>query len=257
MKRFIVFGISILAVALTPACDSSSGDGTGDGTGMTLDTGLDETAALSDLTDAQQVSACEAAEAYWGSMAPSEDAQKHMSCIMMSAMMAGGMFDMMDEEDAGEAGDPLAICQASYDECMASDMEGEEPGMGMERQASDCTPDDLSACTTVTVGDLEACADASMAEGMEEMAAIAAMTCATAMSDMDAGMAETPPSAACTLIEEGCPALGNDDMDMGGDDDDSPPAPGDRDDMDDDDDGGTDDGEGSDDEADPEPVPAG
>jgi hypothetical protein len=239
MKRFLVFGISILAVALTPACDSSSGGGGGGGGGGGFDTGLDEATALSDLTDAEQVSVCQAAEAYWSSM-PMDDSQ-HMICLMMGGMMAG-------MTRGGET-----ECQAAYDECMAGEMETEDTSP----EESDCTADDLSACTTVTVGDLEAYVVASMAQAMEEMAAGSTMTCADVMSGRDGGVGEAPPSAAVTVIEEGCPALGNDDMDMGGDDDDSPPAPGDRDDMDDDDDGGTDDGEGSDDEAEPEPVPAG
>jgi hypothetical protein len=422
MKRFLVFGISILAVALTPACDSSSGGGGGGGGGG-LDTGLDEGAALSDLTPEEQVSACEAANDFYGSMSMSDDEKKHFACMLGGAEMAGEMFDMMDEEDAGEAGDPVAMCQAVYDECMAS--EGDDMGMGMgtgmdepdtcvakdlsactdvtvgqveacadanmdtmmaemavinamtcedamaepmdmeessdtgeheapaacvtleedcpsfadddgggggfdtgldeatalsdltdaeqvsacqaaeaywssmpmddyqhmmclmmggmmagmtgggetECQAaydecmademetedtspeeSDCTADDLSACTTVTVGDLEAYVVASMAQAMEEMAAGSAMTCADVMSGRDGGMVETPPSAAVTVIEEGCPALGNDDGDY---DYDGTPPPGDSNDMDDDGDGGTDDGEGSDDGAEPEPVPAG
>ena len=103
------------------------------------------------------------------------------------------------------------------------------------------------------------CADASMAQGMEEMAAMAAMTCATAMSGMDGGMAETPPLAECTVIEEGCPAMVDDDGDYDYEDTPPPgtPAPGDPNDMDDDDDGSTDDGDGSDDGAEPERVPAG
>lgn len=52
---------SALALTVAPACESDS-DSTGD-TGSTWSTGLDGSLALSDLTDEQQISACEASNA--------------------------------------------------------------------------------------------------------------------------------------------------------------------------------------------------
>jgi hypothetical protein len=191
MKRFLIFSISILAIALTPACDSSGGGG------MSLDTGLSESVALSELTEDEQIAACEATNDYMGSMAMSDAEMQHMGCIDMAACVK-----VLSFEDYTEA-----VCQTMYDECMGSGM-----GLGMEMdEPSDCTAEGLSACTDVTAGDMEACTNAYMAESMAAMAAANAMTCADIMAAMEAGEGEeamepTTP-AACVTVADGCPAV--------------------------------------------------
>ena len=155
--------------------------------------------ALSEMTDEQQIAGCEAGDEYMKSNVDPE-MMKTVSCVM-SGMMAG-MMDM--------------TCQEAYDGCMAEPMETEE---------SDCSEDidDLSACTDVTVAELEACFTAEMSQNMEMLSEIAVMTCEdieAAMADPEGGgmMEEPPTPAECVGLDEKCPAFFGDDDDMGGDD---------------------------------------
>ncbi len=193
MKNFAIVTISILALALMPACESSSSDaGTSPGTGFS--TGLDGASALSDLTDEQQIAACEAGDAYFEANHDHEVMEK-FGCVM-AGMMAGMMG---------------TTCQDAYDACIADDPEPVEE--------SDCSSDidDLSGCTDVTVAELEACVNAEWIVQMEAMATMAAMTCddiEAAMSDPEGGTMEEPPTpAACEGLEEKCPAFFADDAD--------------------------------------------
>jgi hypothetical protein len=225
MKNFMILTLSILALALIPACDSdsdSSGSTAGDagstagdtggtagdtggtagdtggtaGSGFT--TGLDGTLALSEMTDEQQIAGCEAGDEYMKSQVDPE-MMKTVSCVY-SGMMSG-MMGM--------------TCQEAYDGCMAEPLETEE---------TDCSEDidDLSACTDVTIAELEACFTAEFSQNMEMLSEMAAMTCddiEAAMSDPEGGgmMEEPPTPAACEGLDEKCPAFFADDEDDMGD----------------------------------------
>jgi len=210
MKNLVIITISILALAVMPGCDSdSSGSGTntntdggtstdttGGGTAGTGFTGLDGSLAMSDLTDEQQIAACEAGDA-WLMANHDHDEMTKARCVM-SGMMAGMMG---------------STCQEGYDACM----ENPEP-----MEADDCAEevDDLSACTEVTVAETEACIMAQWAQQMEMMTQLAAMTCedieaAMAEPDEDPGMMEDDEiPAECEGLEEKCPAFFADDEDM-------------------------------------------
>jgi len=218
MKNFAIVTISILALALMPACESdssssssdagstatdtgntgdtvNSGTDAGSGTGTGFSTGLDGALALSDLTDEQQIAACEAGDAYFMANHDHDTMQK-MGCVM-AGMMAGMMG---------------ATCQEAYDACMADPQPMEE---------TDCSEDldDLSGCTDVTVAETEACINADWVVQMEAMTTMAAMTCddiEAAMSDPEGGgmMEEPPTPAECEGLEDKCPAFFADEDDM-------------------------------------------
>jgi hypothetical protein len=212
MKNLTIITISVLALALVPGCDSdsdssgTSGNGGTSGTGGTGGsgmTGLDGSLAMSDLTDDQQISACEASTAHLMANHDHETMTKAM-CVMTGMM--SGMMGM--------------TCQEAYDGCMADPQPMEEPNCADEI-------DDLSGCTDVTVAEIEACVAAEWAQQEEMMVAMAAMTCEDIEasmeepSDDDMDMTEEPETpAACVGVEEKCPAFFADDdgdMDMGGD----------------------------------------
>jgi hypothetical protein len=226
MKNLTIVAISVLALALTPGCDSDSDGssstnsgsdaGTG-GTGGAGMTGLE----MSDMTDEQQVSACESANAHLMENHDHEVMSKAM-CVM-TGMMAG-MMGM--------------TCQEAYDGCM----ENPEP---MEETNCADEIDDLSGCTDVTVAESEACIAAEWAQQEEMMAAMAAMTCEDIEASMEEGsddsmgmMDEPETPAACAGLEEKCPAFfadDEDDMDGPGMDGDMDGDDMDGDDMDGDD----------------------
>lgn len=217
MKKFAIVTISVLALALTPGCDSDGGGsgsnsdsdagttgtnpGTDAGTGGTGGavgagfTGLDGELALSDLTDEQQIAACEAGTAYMSANMDA-DAMKQAGC-KMSGMFAGMMG---------------ITCQEAVDACMADD----EP---MEEEDCSEAVDDLSGCTEVTVAETEACMMAQWTQQTEALAALAAMTCdeieAAAASGEGEGMMEEPEEPAeCEGLEDKCPAFFAADDDM-------------------------------------------
>ena len=156
-------------------------------------TGLDGSLALSDLTDEQQISACEAANAHFAANHDHEAMTKAM-CVM-SGMMAG-MMGM--------------TCQEAYDACMANPQPMEE---------DDCSEDldDLSECTDVTVAEVELCVAAQWAQQEEMIAAMAEMTCEdieSADPSDDTGMMEEPETPAeCAGLEDKCPTFFADDDD--------------------------------------------
>ena len=226
MKNLTIVTISVLALALMPGCESDSSSsssssssntdagttggatGTADGSGFT---GLDGTLVMSDLTDEQQVAACEGGTAHLTASHNHEDMTKAM--CLMTGMMAG----MMD-----------ITCDEAYDACMADPQPMEE---------DDCADsiDDLSACTDITVAEVEACILAQWAQQEEMFAAMAAMTCAdleSADPEETGGMMEEPETpAACEGLDEKCPVFFSDDEDM--DDMGNMDDMGDMDDMDD------------------------
>jgi len=213
MKNVMISFLAITALLLIPACDSGGSGGSGDSGnnndgGTTNDggtngnptsgfvTGLDQGLALADLTDDQQIAACEAGDAYVAANADHDDMQK-ATCAF------SGMFASMMQ----------MTCQEAVDACMA------EPH---EMEPSTCANDvqDLSDCTDITVGEVEACIDAEMTVVMEQMATLAGYTCAELEADGEAIMAsledESTP-AACDGLEAKCPVFFEDGDDDAGD----------------------------------------
>ena len=183
MNRLILV-FSALVLAVVPACDSDSDSSSGtngsgtSGSGSML--GLDGGLALSDLTDEQQISACEASGEYFDNWeAENAELIARSNCQMSVTMMM----------DFGEEVD----CQEMYDQCIA----GEGPFAESDDEPVEEDPDscddqivDLSECTEVTIADLETCQQAQLAMFTDLYGQNSAWTC----DDLDLADPESIPS---------------------------------------------------------------
>lgn len=218
MKRLIVL-FSALALTVAPACESdsdSNSESSGNGNAASgWSTGLDGSLALSDLTDEQQISACEASEAYGANWeAENEELMKSANCYISVSVMASYSMDMPDGVESE------FDCQELLDQCLAGEgpfaEEPEEDEEGPDETCADQV-EDFSECTEVTVAELEACSQAQMVIMEQAFQGFAQGTCAdieAAASSDDGPMAESifpdlEDVPECAGLEEKCPALAN------------------------------------------------
>ena len=218
MKRLIVL-FSALAITVAPACESdsdSSSESSGNGNAASgWSTGLDGSLALSDLTDEQQISACEASEAYGATwQAENEEIMKSAMCYINVSVVASYTMDMPDGVESE------FDCQELFDQCLAGEGPfAEEPEEDEEGPNETCADqvEDFSECTEVTIAELEACSQAQLALITEVYEELSTSTCedieAAASSD-DGPMADSifpdlEDVPECVGLEEKCPALAN------------------------------------------------
>lgn len=235
MKHLIsVFCVLVLAVA--PACesdgDSSSGTSGSGNTGSLWSTGLDESLSLSELTDEQQISACEVGGEFFANW-EAENAEniKRAHCYMSVS------FSAQFSADFPELDAPQFDCQERYDQCIAGEGTfAEDPEEDAEEEPEACEDqlEDFSECTEATVAELETCSLARleiMESGYEILAAgtcedIAASAQSEGPDDLMAGIPSMDDVPECIEVEEKCAALqlNGETQDRGpGDEDDGPP----------------------------------
>jgi hypothetical protein len=216
MKRLtLVFSAFILAVV--PACESDgdSNSGTnGSGTsGADWSTGLDGSLALSELTDEQQLSACEASGEYLENWeAENADMMKRADCYISTS------FAVSFRMDIPEGSESEFDCQEHYDQCVDPAPREETDKLNdAEEESQPCADPlkDFSECTEVTVADLETCSLARLEILYSWYEILAAGTCqdiaASAQSegpdDLMAGMPNMEEVPECVEVEEKCAAL--------------------------------------------------
>jgi hypothetical protein len=191
MKRIALVAAAMLFAGVM-ACDG--GD---DGGGSTVDLGNDSTVASS-LTPVEAEQKCELVQEKMEKVAESSDA-KHATCLL------SGVFAM------AFGGDDPAVCQQTYDACMAQPLEQEDDG-------DDCKDayKDLENCTA-TLGEIEACMNDSIAAQKQAFAEIKKLNCSSTEEEFDAldDVFEDEEIASCKIVEQKCPGMVGEDIEEG------------------------------------------
>jgi hypothetical protein len=195
----------ILAALLVPAA-ACGGSGSG---APTITSGVDQSVAISDMSQAQDIALCEAAQE-----------AGRLSAEMFASSGPCMTVGIMTLAFGGDASD----CQAAVDECEASDSSDGDMARSTEPteeviEESTCDGsfgDTIGSECTATVGDYEACGNATLALQQE---VADSMGCSMDMSSGDADMTEeaTMPAECTTLEAMGC-TLGMDQSDSDSDD---------------------------------------
>ena len=157
----------------TDVGSGSADGGGGDSSGApTLALGLDDSKLLVDLTDDERAAACEALE-----QADVVAIQQEFGCALLAVV------------SVGFGGEPWSAeaCQASYDDCIASD-----------GGVSECNWDTLLPDCTGTVADYEACVQSSLDTAVE---VIPQFDCAIEYGGLD--LASLQATSACDSVA-GC-----------------------------------------------------
>jgi len=186
----------LLALGLSSGCDGDDGGGTAD-----FSTGLPSSSALGDLTVDQAVQLCEAANAMTEEIEALGEAMDPCLGEGLSAKFSG------DNE--------TATCEAAVSECHAARDAESPPAETVAAEPDTCDPEgitnDLEGCEA-TVGDFEACSNASLAMFDELMATYTcAMTLDQAMALQDTMREENFLPAECDVLQGDECQLGSDD----------------------------------------------
>ena len=188
MKILRTLAVVLVAVVGFGAC---GGDG-GSGSPSTVDMGEDNVVASS-LTQAEAEAACQQVVAAEAAQVGESDA-KQIGCITMGIMMK-----VMGGGDA-------QACQMTYDQCMQSDEVFEEDDSGQGDDPCKDVYEESKNCEA-TLGELETCYNARMAQGFAAMQQMKSLNCNSTDEDMQAmdNMDSIPEE--CKVIEEKCPEL--------------------------------------------------
>jgi hypothetical protein len=195
MRRSLSLSLTLLlALGLSSGCDS--GDG---GESAAFSTGLPSSSVLGDLTADEAVLLCEAAVTMYEEVEALNQAMDPCLGEGLSAKFGG------DNE--------TATCEAAVSDCQAAGAAEPRPEIGGTDGPPTCDPEgitnDLEGCTA-TVGDFEACTNATLAMFNEMQAVFTCeMTLDQAMSMQDMDGDDAMPSECDVLQGEEC-QLGSD-----------------------------------------------
>jgi hypothetical protein len=192
------------------ACgDDGGGEGGAGSGGGQVTTGLPREKALSSLSEAEAISACEQLRMS-ADNAVSEDDLARYTCTIAAALFS---------ITTGANGMPTidrAMCEQMVNSCLAeTDEQGESSSSGM-CDASFMTG--LMGCNA-TAGELEACLNASI-DVLRDQLSMVSCTSPVSLAGPDAGMSASEPPA-CASLDMKCPgvlAMIDDEMGIAGGD---------------------------------------
>jgi hypothetical protein len=176
-------GLAMAGALVALACGGSGSAGTPSG-GSEVDTGLPANKSMADLTESEVSQFCAAMVELSASILPE-------TCAFAGALSAAMEYSLVGTTDVATLRE---TCQTARDECLAP-----------EQTSSSC---EMPEACTATVGEVEACLNASVGQFMELVAQVP--TCEELEpSDFEqqssAEALATPPE--CTAIETSCPGL--------------------------------------------------
>lgn len=167
MKKLLICGVA-LGFLFALGCGGSDDD-----------SGPSASTKASELTEQEAEDLC---NEWADEMDAAIDAQ-HFGCIFGAAMASGG---------------DSTMCQTVYDTCMAEDYTPEP---------NDCDDAyaDTTDCPDVTIGEMEACQDAMMAQFKDATDGVTCQSDETALNGLGTAMGTVPQ--ACQDVQEKCPSM--------------------------------------------------
>lgn len=204
LRSAITWLTTLSVTALTSACNSGSDGG---GSSESLNSGVQKSKSVQDVTNEEAEAVCEAFASYYESKLDSRSFQ-------LSICRWAAVYATASAADGGTNLDLNDLCDLAYDACVdCLDNPGTEgcedfPTFDFQLDES-CTDSEPPQDCDATVGEVETClkAEVDSIVGVFNGAPSCGSLTQTDLDEASAGLEEPDLPGACTALEDTCPAV--------------------------------------------------